>query len=496
MNPTRWFLTERPYTAGNLVRPLVDGQAYFTELLAAVRRLDSGDLLFFTDWRGDPDERLDGPGTEVGSVFADAARRGVVVKGLIWRSHLDKLQFSEAENRHLGEEIEAAGGECLLDMRVRTGGSHHQKFAVCRYSGRPELDVAFVGGIDLCHSRHDDPGHAGDPQAQPMSKRYGDRPPWHDVQAAIQGPAVSNVETVFRERWGDPTRLTRNPVHRLRDWLSHEDTRPGPLPVQLPEPPACGRHQVQLLRTYPYRRRGYPFAPHGERTVALGYSKAVKQARRLIYLEDQYLWSTEVVRCFADALAAQPELHLISVIPRYPDQSRLAELYGRAEALTLLQRAGGDRVAVYSPENEAGVPIYVHAKVCVIDDEWAAIGSDNLSIRSWTHDSELTCSVLDEEAEYAQALRLRLAREHLGRPDGDDEDLREPASAFAAFAKSAEALRDWHDAGRIGERPAGRLLRYHTPELSRWSRWWIRPLYRTLYDPDGRPPKLKRQGSF
>ena len=93
--------------------------------------------------------------------------------GAWWRSHLDQFEFSERENRHLGDDIEAAGGKCLLDMRVRPGGSHHQKFAVLRRNGRPEEDVAFVGGIDLCHGRHDDAGHGGDPQAQPMAASYG-----------------------------------------------------------------------------------------------------------------------------------------------------------------------------------------------------------------------------------------------------------------------------------------------------------------------------------
>ena len=129
------------FTAGNDVTALVHGKAYFAELLRCVRALRAGDLLLFTDWRGDPDQLLDGPGTEVSRVFADAARRGVVVKGLMWRSHLDRFAFSEQENRHLGEEIEAAGGECLRDMRVRPGGSHHQKLVVLRHRGRPELDV-------------------------------------------------------------------------------------------------------------------------------------------------------------------------------------------------------------------------------------------------------------------------------------------------------------------------------------------------------------------
>ena len=46
-----------------------------------------------------------------------------------------------------------------------------------------------------------------------------------------------------------------------------------------------------------------------------------------------------------------------------------------------------------------GYPIYVHAKLCIIDDEWAKVGSDNINRRSWTHDSELACAVVDESPE-------------------------------------------------------------------------------------------------
>ena len=376
----------RPFTTGNEVRPLIEGATYYADLLAAIRRQRRGDLLLFTDWRGDPDERLDGPGTEVGTVLCDAAERGVIVKGLVWRSHWDRMAFSAEENRHLGDEIEAAGGECLRDMRVRFGGSHHQKFVVLRHPGRPELDVADVGGIDLCHSRRDDSKHAGDPQALSMSPQYGQRPPWHDAQVAIRGPAVGDVETTFRERWTDPAPLTRNPVYRLQDLAEREDTKADPLPEQLPDPPRAGDVAVQLLRTYPFRRRGYPFAPLGERSVARGYSKAAARARRLIYLEDQYLWSSQVVSCFAEALRDQPALRLIAVVPRYPDQpgkvGGVPQELGRARAIDELRAAGGDRVAVYSPENHAGVPVYLHAKVCVVDDEWATVGSDNVDRKS------------------------------------------------------------------------------------------------------------------
>lgn len=505
------------WTTGNQVTPLVHGATYFGELLASVRALEAGDLMMFADWRGDPDQRLAGIGTEVGTVFCEAAARGVVVRGLIWRSHLDRFQFSASENRHLGTEIEAAGGKCLLDMRVRSGGSHHQKFVVLRHPGRPELDVAFVGGIDLCHGRRDDADHGGDPQRQPMAKVYGDRPPWHDIQVAIRGPAVGDVEAVFRERWDDPTPLSRNPLHVLRDRMQHTDTEAGRLPAQLSDPAPVGTHAVQVLRTYGYRRRGYPFAPRGERSVARGYLKAVQRARSLIYLEDQYLWSDEVADLFADALQANQRLHLIAVLPRFPDQdgkvSMPPNLVGRESALHAVQRAGGDRVGVYGLENPAGTPVYVHAKTCVIDDLWAAVGSDNLNRRSWTHDSELSVAVIDETPDgrspadpasvgdgarrYARDLRLRLAREHLDRAeDAGDEELLGAEQFFEAFAGSAARLDEWYAGGRAGTRPPGRLRRYPVPHLSAATRAWATPLYRVLYDPDGRPADLRRRRTF
>ena len=158
---------------------------------------------------------------------------------------------------------------------------------------------------------------------------------------------------------------------------------------------------VQVLRTYPAKRPPFPFAPRGERSVARAYAKALARARSLIYVEDQYLWSTDVARFFADALRRSPELRLIAVVPRYPDQDGVMSgplnRIGQQEALAMLREAGGDRVAVYDLENEAGRPIYVHGKLCVIDDVWMAVGSDNLNRRSWTHDSEAACAVLDSE---------------------------------------------------------------------------------------------------
>ncbi|HZV27122.1 MAG TPA: phospholipase D family protein [Acidothermaceae bacterium] len=506
------------WSSGNEVRPLVHGANYFAALRSATETLAHDDALYFTDWRGDPDEAVDTNGLTISSMLAAAASRGATVNGLVWRSHWDRLAFSAQQNRRLGADIEAAGGCCLLDMRVRVGGSHHQKFVVIRHGDSHETidDVAFVGGIDLCHSRRDDRDHVGDPQSQPMAAAYGKWPPWHDVQVAIRGPAVGAVEYVFRERWTDPQPLSRAPWRRIADRIHGEQVKPRTLPSQQADPPPVGAHSVQLLRTYPRRRHGYPFAPLGERSVARAYEKALRRARSLIYIEDQYLWSADVVKAFADALREQPQLRMIAVLPMLADQdgkvSGPPNEIGRIDALQSLRRAGGDRVAVYGLENRSGVPIYVHAKVCVVDDVWATVGSDNLNRRSWSHDSELSCAVLDQDRDlrepldpaglddgarvFARNLRLELAREHLGRADGDDGDLIDPKQFFDVMAAAADRLDTWYDKGRRGDRPRGQLRRRPEATLGRGTRLFARPLYRLIYDPDGRPRPMRRAGRF
>ncbi|GGC89341.1 phospholipase D [Tersicoccus solisilvae] len=510
---------QQAHSSGNVVRPLIHGAVYFAELYERIEAMRSGDLLLFTDWRGDPDERMTGePGSEVSRVLGRADERGVDVRGLVWRSHWDKLHFSAEQNRHLIQALQDHGAETLLDMRVRTMGSHHQKFVVLRHRNRPEDDIAYVGGIDLCHSRRDDARHGGDPQPQAMADEYGDTPPWHDVQLAIQGPAVHDVETVFRERWEDPTPLTRSPWRRLRDALARDDTTPDPLPERTPAPaPVDGAtHHVQLLRTYPDLRWGmdYPFAVGGERSVARGYTKALDHARRMVYIEDQYLWSTDVADRFDHALRTSDGLHVLGVLPRFTDQGgatgRIPQLVGRERALRLITASAPERVAFYGLENRAGQPVYVHAKVCIMDDTWASVGSDNFNRRSWTHDSELSAAVIDDAGEghsaYARRLRLRLAAEHLDRelPDGVDDDglaqimadCLDEADMFGAYAAAVEALEHWYDGGRRGPRPPGRLRRLQTPDLSPLTRAWAEVLYRTLHDPDGRPRGLKRRDRF
>src|SRR5947209_4382476 len=484
-----WFLptTDRPVSAGNLVTPLVHGATYFARLVDVVSALHAGDLAWFTDWRGDADQLLLPDGPTVAELFSAAARRGVDVRALLWRSHSDRTSFSAQENQRLGRAINDAGGIALLDQRVRRGGSHHQKLVVARHRDRPNDDVAFAGGIDLSHSRRDDSQHGGDRQRQPMDRRYGATPPWHDAMLEIRGPAVRDMQESFAQRWNDPTPLDhRNPYRRLLQRRADMPSHVDPVPPLTPAPPATGPHRVQVLRTYAAKRPAFPFAPHGERTIARAYERVFARARRLIYIEDQYLWSDVVAATIATALQREPALQVIAVVPRFPDDDGRftgpPNRLGQLSALALLRKAGGHRFGVFDLHNINGTPVYVHAKICIVDDTWMSCGSDNFNRRSWTHDSELNCAVMDDEGRLLRETRSLLWAEHLGIA-ADDERLHSPADSLALWRERAV-------------RPDPRIRAHEGEPVGRVARVWATPRYRTIYDPDGRPRSLRRRNAF
>jgi phosphatidylserine/phosphatidylglycerophosphate/cardiolipin synthase-like enzyme len=506
----------RAWTVGNQVDVHVDGAAYFARLHELLSGLGAGDWVYLTDWRIDATRQLVGPGSELGPLLAGLARRGVAIRGLLWRSHPAIMRFNQDANRVMGTLVNRAGGQLVADQRVRRFGSHHQKLLVIHMPDRVVRCIAFIGGVDLSRGRRDTPDHLGDSDPVQIDPRYGQRPPWHDLQLELRGPAVLDVDHTFQERWEDQTpRDHRNPLRAIWRRLSHEPRRLELLQRRLP-PPTVGSHAVQVLRTYPARRRVTPFAPDGERSIARAYLKALARARALVYIEDQYLWGRLVAQALATALRAAPELRMIIVVPRHPDRDgRISGRAARAaqwRAIEHLRQAGGLRVAVYDLENEHGTPIYVHAKAVVIDDVWAMVGSANLNRRSWTHDSEVACAVVDERPDlrepadpaglgdrarvFARRLRLRLWREHLGRGQDDDADLLDPVAGFQAWQATAARLQAWHREGRVGQRPPARILPHQVPLAPALKARWVPPLYRVAIDPDGRPRRLRQGGAF
>ena len=331
-------------------------------------------------------------------------------------------------------------------------------------------------------------------------------------RASCTAPAVAAIADTFRERWEDPHPLDhRNPWRRVVRKFTRQPRHPDPLPPRRDEPAPCGPHAVQVLRTYPAKHPAYPFAPEGERSIARAYLKALPRARRLVYLEDQYFWSERAAHALADALRAQPDLHVVVVVPRFPDRDGRvagpAARIGRERATRIVDEAGGDRVLVCDLENEEGTPDLrarqgVHRRRRVADG------------RLRQHEPTLVDprlrAVVRRARRHPRRARARAippawATAHGGSPAtpgcscgaSTSAAPRRPGSttcsiprpAFTAFRRTAQALDAWHAGGRVGDRPPGHV-RIHQPErVPTRHRWWARAVSRVLNDPDGRPTR-------
>ena len=237
-----------------------------------------------------------------------------------------------------------------------------------------------------------------------------------------------------------------------------------------------------------------------------------------MYVEDQYLWSFDVARIFAAALRRAPRLSLIAVVPYRTDEKEQAEpaAIGQGAAMSMVRDAGGDRVQILEIENHERRPVYVHDKLCIIDDVWAVVGEQQPQqpvvdprLRAGRRDfgrrprfprARRPAGLGDGARRFARSLRLDLMREHLDLSPADDVGLLDPDRAAATVRRQAAALDAWHADGCRGARPPGRLRRHsvsHEQErLSARHRWFTVPAYRVFLDPDGRPLGMKLRRTY
>jgi phosphatidylserine/phosphatidylglycerophosphate/cardiolipin synthase-like enzyme len=251
-------------------------------------------------------------------------------------------------------------------------------------------EIAFVGGIDLTALA----GDRYDSSAHPCKDEMG----WHDATSMLRGPIVRDVAAHFALRW--------------------EATAGQALP--LPEDlPAAGDVTAQLVRTVP--EHAYRVLPRGEFSILEAYSRALRSAQRLIYLENQFLWSPEITRILESKLREPPsdDFRLVVLLPHKANngQDDTRGMLGRLVAAD----AGNGRflaTTILSRTGERSGPLYVHAKIGIVDDAWLAIGSANLNEHSLFNDTEV--DVITCDSRLALDTRLRLWEEHLeGDAQGD-----------------------------------------------------------------------------
>jgi len=426
---------------GNRVEVLVDGAVALPRIAAAIRAAErSVDL---AGWFFSPDFELARGNARQGlsELLRETAARGVEVRLLAWAGAPVPL-FRPGRRQVETAMTELANGARLriaTDRRERPMHCHHEKLVIL--DGRQ----AFVGGIDLTDldgDRFDSGGH-------PIRSGKG----WHDATMLAEGRVVEDVARHFAMRWREVT------GERLAT----------------PEPQeSAGDLTVQVARTVP--ERVYDSLPRGDFSILEAYVGALRAARSLVYLENQFLWSSEIVEILADLLRRPPsdDFRMVVVLPAHPstgaDDTRgqlavlsEADVDGRLLCCTLVARGGGAVEAVY-----------VHAKIGIVDDRWLTLGSANLNEHSLFNDTEVNL-VVDDPA-LATTTRRRLWAEHLEIPldavAGDTATLVDDLWRPTASEQLARR--------RAGAEPTHRLLLL--PGVSHRARRLLGPIQSLLVD--------------
>jgi phosphatidylserine/phosphatidylglycerophosphate/cardiolipin synthase-like enzyme len=375
-----WAADAREPSPGNAIDVHLDGEQALGRIAAAIRSAEH--RVFLAGWFFSARFALmrEPVTVELRALLAEVAERADVYV-LSWAGA--PLPLFRPDRRAVREELE----RLRAHPRIRVAADRHERPLHCHHEKLVIVDDAraFVGGIDLTSLG----GDRLDRQEHPARGGLG----WHDSAAELQGPVVDAVSEHFRFRWHAVT------GERIE--------------AAAPAAPA-GRLELQIVRTVP--EKIYDELPRGEFTICEAYLGALRSAERLIYIENQFLWSSEVVRILVDKLRHPPsdEFRILLVLPAHPnnggDDTRgqlgvLAEADGNARrALACTVYAGSER-----PER-----VYIHSKITIIDDQWLTIGSANLNEHSLFNDTEMNVVVSDPET--VLATRRRVFAEHLDLP--------------------------------------------------------------------------------
>jgi phosphatidylserine/phosphatidylglycerophosphate/cardiolipin synthase-like enzyme len=391
---------------------LVDTQAHFSAVRQALARARSS--IFLLGWGFDPRTRLSPDGfqrpddpDQIGHLLIalSQTRPELDIRLLIWRSALPVSASQDFFPHRARKWFAGTRIKFRLDDAVPFGACHHQKVLVI------DDCLAFCGGGDFGADRWDTIAHldADTRRIDPNQKQHAPR---HEMAMMVDGPAAMALGDLARERWMRATGETLAAV-------AAADTPPGdddPWPAQIR--PDITDAPVAIVRTQPAWRGQAEICEWRRLTL-----DCIAQARRTLYMENQYFTSPVIAESLARRLAEPdgPQIMIVSAArsPSYFDQLTM----DRTRALVIRRLREADvfgRFRAYCPRTVAGRPIIVHAKLTLVDDRLVRIGSCNLNNRSGGFDTECELAVEAKDAAdeaVIRRLRHRLIGHYLGRSE-------------------------------------------------------------------------------
>ncbi len=419
---------------------IVDGASYFAHLRRALMTAQRQVLLIGWDFDfeidmlpGDSDaEGLapDGMPNALGA-FLEAVTEAA--EGL----NLYLLKWNGAPLVAPGRYLPSVAMRVWSNERIHFALDGHHPFGACHHQKIVVVDdvLAFCGGIDVTEDRWDTSDHTPD---DPRRKRKSGEPslPWHDATTALDGPIAATLGELARMRWARARNETLDPPESDLDKVWPDGLES-----------ALDGVEVAVARTEP------PFGdePQVDEIERLSLA-AVAAARDTLYIESQY-FACQTVADAIEARLREPDGPEIVVINPQAAQNVVEDAAMHVLRGRLVERLGevdaGDRFRIWHPVNAAGEPIYVHAKVMIVDDRLLKIGSSNLNDRSMGFDTECDVAIEGGDAETRAAIvafRDRLVGEHLDA---------EPATVSAEVARRGGLVA----AMEALNRPSGRGLR-------------------------------------
>jgi cardiolipin synthase A/B len=350
----RFEITTRPLIyGGNRLRLLENGDEFFPRLLAAInasaRSVHLETYIFAEDKIG----------LRVGDALAAAADRGVAVRVVV-----DGFGTG-AYGETLKTRLELLGAQVVIFRRARWWSLErrllrrmHRKLALI------DDQLAFIGGINII-----DDHHHPDPEPARLGPRY-------DYAVMCEGPIVAPVALAMKRQWW---------TLQLLQSGRRDGSMPGSTLDNMPAPFPAGARAALLLRDNLRNRR----------TIEAAYLQAVGAAHREVLIACAYFLPGRTFRkALIDCARRGVRVRLL--------------VQGRIEYA--IQHYAQE--ALYGQLLDAGIQIheyetsYLHAKVAVVDETWATVGSSNIDPYSLLLAREANVSVFD--AAFARTLRASL----------------------------------------------------------------------------------------